>query len=298
MNLFASEIFRNALLAGTVVALITALAGYFLVLRAQAFAGEALKDIGFAGATGAVLIGLNSIFGMLGFSLLAAIALGFLTDRMRGRDIETGMVLSFALGLGVLFLSVWSHSSAAHASSGMTILFGSVLGIERSDLLVAVGSSLLAAAMLATVFRPLLFASVDPTLAEARGVPVRGLSMVFMIVLAITVASSILIVGVLLVGALLIAPAAAALNLARSPAQAVVVAMVIGLAATWTGLALAFSPVLGYLPVGFTISTLASLIYFISWLIRRRGEARVRIVPIHPSREVAPPGTWPGRGAF
>ncbi len=297
MNLFGSDIFRNALIAGTVVALVTAPVGYFLVLRAQAFAGEALKDIGFAGATGAALIGLNSLFGMLAFSLLAALALGFLTERMRGRDIEVGMVLSFALGLGVLFLSLWSHSSALHASSAMTILFGSVLSIDRSDVWMALGSGALVSAKLAAVFRPLLFASVDPALAEARGVPVRGLSMAFMVVLAITVASSVLIVGVLLVGALLIAPAAAALNLTRSPGRSLLVALLIGLAATWAGLALAFIPALGHLPVGFTISALVSLAYFGSWFIRRSPEAGHRVVPLHPSRAVGASAALPERAA-
>jgi len=284
MHLLGSEIFQNAFLAGTIVALVAAPVGYFLVLRAHAFAGEALKDIGFAGATGAVLLGISSIVGMVAVSLVAAIGLGFLSRRMRGRDVEVGMVLSFALGLGVLFLSIWSHSSAAHASAGVNILFGSMLSIGRSDLLVALGGAVLVAATLAVIYRPLLFASIDPAVAEARGVPTRLLSMAFMLLLGITTASSVLVVGVLLVAALLVAPAAAAANFTRSPRGAILVAALISVGATWIGLALAFVPLGRHLPVGFTISALSAIAYLVSAALGRGG-LRVGL-PLHPSREV------------
>ncbi len=293
MHLLGSEIFQNAFLAGTVVALVAAPVGYFLVLRAHAFAGEALKDIGFAGATGAVLLGASSIFGMIAVSLLAAIGLGFLSKRIRGRDVEVGMVLSFALGLGVLFLSIWAHSSAAHASAGVNILFGSMLSIGRSDLLVALGGGVVIVATLTVIFRPLLFASVDPAVAEARGVPTRLLSMAFMLLLGITTASTVLVVGVLLVAALLVAPAAAAANLTRSPRAGIFAAVLISLGATWIGLALAFAPLERHLPVGFTISALSAIAYFVSAALRRGGQRGRRALPPHPSREVGQPPVLP-----
>jgi len=286
MHLLGSEIFQNAFLAGTVVALVAAPVGYFLVLRSHAFAGEALKDVGFAGATGAVLLGASSIFGMIVVSLLAALGLGVLSKRIRGRDVEVGMVLSFALGLGVLFLSIWTHSSAAHASAGVNILFGSMLSIGRSDLLVALGGSVVIVAALAVIFRPLLFASIDPAVAEARGVPTRLLSMAFMLILGLTTASTVLVVGVLLVAALLVAPAAAAVNLTRSPKAAILTATLISLGATWAGLALAFAPLGRHLPVGFTISALTAVAYLVSAALRRAGRRERRDLPPHPSREV------------
>lgn len=296
MELLHSEIFRNAFLAGTIVALMAAPVGYFLVLRANAFAGEALKDIGFAGATGAVLLGVSSLFGMIALSLLAAVGLGALSKRIRGRDVEVGMVLSFALGLGVLFLSMWSHSSAEHASAGVNILFGSMLSIGRGDLAVALGSGVVVAVTLAVIFRPLLFASVDPEVAEARGVPTRLLSLAFMLLLALTTATSVLVVGVLLVAALLVAPAAAAVNLTRSPLAALLVAVLLGLGAAWVGLFLAFAPVGRHLPVGFTVSALSAIAYLLSASLRRGRTAGRRIAPAHPSREIGQTRALPDRG--
>jgi len=161
------------------------LVGYFLVLRVQAFAAEAFMDICFAGATGASLLGQSPLIGMIAFSLLSALSLGALGERARGRSVEIGMVLSFALGLGVLFLSIYTRSSASHSNAGVSILFGSILSVQPADLyrMLACGSAALLA--LAVVYRPLLFASIDPTSARARGVPVRSLSVVFLLVLAL-----------------------------------------------------------------------------------------------------------------
>ncbi|TME03484.1 MAG: metal ABC transporter permease, partial [Chloroflexi bacterium] len=116
---------QNAFMAGTIVAIVTSVMGYFVVLRAQAFAGEALADIGFAGATGAAVLGISSLLGMVFLTLLAALGMGALGERIRGRDVEIGMVLSFALGLGVLFLSIYAQFGT-NASEGVGILFGSI----------------------------------------------------------------------------------------------------------------------------------------------------------------------------
>src|SRR5437870_8225172 len=150
-HLLQYDFVQNAFLAGSLIAIMAAIIGYFVVLRAQAFAGEALADIGFAGATGAAILGISSLLGMLGLTLLAALGIGALGERVRGRDIEIGMVLSFALGLGVLFLSLYTQNSALHATSGMGILFGSILSINRQDVWISLVCScviLLALAML------------------------------------------------------------------------------------------------------------------------------------------------------
>jgi zinc/manganese transport system permease protein len=271
LALFQHDFVQNAFLAGTIVAVVTALVGYFVVLRAQAFAGEALTDIGFAGATGAAVLGIGSLPGMLGFTLISAFAIGALGERVRGRDIEIGMVLSFALGLGVLFLSIYTQSSAAHASAGVGILFGSILSVSRSDVLITLACSCTVLLALALLFRPLLFASIDPDVARARGVPVRLLSILFLLLLAVTTAESVLVVGVLLVFALLVAPAATAARLTHRPRSTLLLSLLLSLCFTWGGLILAFVGTGRHLPAGFYISTLAALTYFAALIFSRRA---------------------------
>jgi len=270
LQMFGFEFVQNAFLGGTIVAIVAALVGYFVVLRAQAFAGEALTDIGFAGATAAALLGISSLLGMIGLTLLSALGMGALGDRIRGRDVEIGMVLSFALGLGVLFLSIYAQSSALHANAGINILFGSVLSITRTDVYLALGCSILVLIALGILFRPLLFASIDPTVAEARGIPVRLLSTLFLLLVAVTVAESVLVVGVLLVTALLIAPAAAAVNVTHRPRTTLILAVLLSLGITWGGLILAFIGTIRHLPAGFYIATLATLCYLVSVVVGRR----------------------------
>src|SRR6266702_7520846 len=214
LELLQQDFVQNAFMVGTIVAIVTSVMGYFVVLRAQAFAGEALADIGFAGATGAAVLGISSLLGMVFLTLLAALGMGALGTRIRGRDVEIGMVLSFALGLGALFLSIYSQSGT-NASAGVGILFGSILSVTLIDVLISLASGIATLLVIAFLFRPLLFASVDPEVAEARGVPVRLLSIIFLVLLGITTSETVLVVGVLLVLALLIAPAATAIHLAR-----------------------------------------------------------------------------------
>lgn len=272
IELFSHEFIQNAFLAGTIVAIVAACIGYFVVLRSQTFAGEALSDIGFAGATGAVILGFSSLIGMLVFSLISAIGMGALGERIRGRDVEIGMVLSFALGLGVLFLTIYTQTGGAGLNSGVGILFGSILSVKRTDVMVSLVSGILILTLLAILFRPLLFASIDPEVARTRGVPVRALSVVFLLLLSATISVSILVVGVLLIIALLIAPAATALRLTRHPGSTMSLAVVLSLIFTWGGLILTFTGTFGkHLPVGFYISAMAGISYFIAVLINRLG---------------------------
>lgn len=262
IQLLQLEFVQNALIAGTIVAILAAVVGYFVVLRAQAFATEALSDIGFAGATGAVLLGASSLLGTFVFTLLAAYGIGVLGERVRGRDLEIGMILAFALGLGVLFLNLYTQ----FATETVNILFGSLLSVSRDNVVIIAWSSLAILLCVAFLFRPLLFASIDPDMAEARGVPVRLLSIAFMFVLAITVSEAVQIVGVLLVFALIVAPAASAERLARRPLTTVALSIALGLAFTWGGLLLAF---VGHWPASFYISALAALSYFASLVVHR-----------------------------
>jgi zinc/manganese transport system permease protein len=284
LELFQQDFVRNAFIVGTIVAIVTAVMGYFVVLRAQAFAAESLADIGFAGATGAAVLGITSLLGMFFLTLLAALGMGALGERIRGRDVEIGMVLSFSLGLGVLFLSIYAQFGT-NATEGVGILFGSILSVTRGDVLVTLVCGILTLLVLAFLFRPLLFASVDPEIAQTRGVPVRLLSIVFLMLLGITTAVTVLVVGVLLVLALLIAPAASAMHLTRRPLASITLSVALGLVFTWGGLILAFVGTGRHFPVSFYITTLAALSYFISIpLGRLRSPRRYRDLP-HPSRE-------------
>ena len=171
------------LLAGTIIAIVAPIMGYFVVLRAQAFAGHALSHIGFAGATGAALLGVNALIGMFALTLLAALGIGALGERVKGRDVEIGMVLSLALGLGVLFLSLYTQ----YATETVGVLFGSILSVSRTNVLITLGCGVATMVLMGVMWRPLLFASIDPEVASTRGVPVRTLSMLFLVLLAITV---------------------------------------------------------------------------------------------------------------
>lgn len=292
LSLFQYEFVQNAYLAGTMVAIIAAVMGYFVVLRAQAFASEALSDIGFAGAAGAAVLGIGSLIGMFALTILAALGMGALGERLRGRDVEVGMVLSFALGLGVLFLTIYSQVGA-NATLGVNVLFGSLLSVSRMDVLTTLISGLVTLLLLALIFRPLLFASIDPEVAQTRGVPVRLLSMVFLILLAITTAEAVLVVGALLVLALLVAPAATALRLTRRPLTSLTLAVVLSLAILWGGLTLAFTGPGRQLPVGFFVAALAALFYFTSLALKRLRQPRRPLTQAHPCNEYS---TLPGRG--
>ncbi len=284
MTLFQHEFVQNAFLAAPIVAIVTAIMGYFVVLRAQAFAGEALADIGFAGATGAAVLGINSLVGILIIVLLAALGMGALGKRIQGRDIEIGMVLSFALGLGVLFLSIYTQNGA-NATVGVGVLFGSILSVTRTDVLVSLITAFVTLVIIALLFRPLLFASIDPVVAQARGVPVRLISMLFLLLLALATAEAVLVIGVLLVFSLLIAPAATAERLTHRPLTAIILSVVLALSFSWGGLILAFVGTGRHLPVSFYISALAALSYFLSLLVSRlRSPHEYRALP-HPHRE-------------
>jgi len=285
-EIIRSGIFQNALLGGTLTALLCAAVGYFMVLRALAFASEALTDIGFAGITGSALLAWNPLLGMLGFSLIAVFAMGALRDRLKGRDVEVGMVLSFALGLGVLFLTLYAQSSGTHASSGIGILFGSLLSLSSSFLILLGLVVVLVLAVLAVIFRPLLFASVDSSTAQARGVPTKILDFVFLLLLGATTAVSILAMGVLLAFALISAPAGAAHKLTRHPGWSLVVALLLGLGITWCGILLAFFGPWKKVPVGVYIASLSGLVYGAALLAGRFTRRPHREAAHHREKEI------------
>jgi zinc/manganese transport system permease protein len=195
--------------------------------------------VGFAGATGAVVLGQDVFLGLLVFTSVTGGFMGLLGDRIRGRDVAIGGTLAFSLALGSLFLTI----STRFAGQAVNILFGNVLAITSSDLIFVAVFTALALLMVGAMYRPLLFSSVDAEIADARGVPVRFLSVAFMVLLAITVSASVQVVGVLLIFALLILPAAAAQHITAQPSHAIALAVVLSVAYVWIGLLVGF-----YLP--------------------------------------------------
>src|ERR1700738_1721143 len=197
---------QHAYEAGTIVALSAGIIGYFVVLRSLSFAAHALSHIGFAGATGAVLLGAAPIVGLLAFTMSAGAVMGALGQRLRGRDVTIGLVMAWSLGLGLLFTAVYKGS----AGLAIGILFGQIFGITTQEVAVTFVAGSLTILALVVVYRPLLFATLDEEVAEAKGVPVPGLSIVFMVILAVAVSEAVQVVGVLLIFALIVAPAAIA----------------------------------------------------------------------------------------
>jgi zinc/manganese transport system permease protein len=245
---------QHAFLAGSLVAVVAAMMGYFLIVRGLTFAGHALSHIGFAGAAGAVLLGIDPILGLLVFTTGSSLVIGLLGKEIRERDIAVGVVMTFTLGLGLLFLALYS----GFAERAYSILFGTILGISQTDVLVTAIFSVLAVVALLTLFRPLLFSSFDPEVAQARGVPVRLLGVVFLVLVAITVSMSVQVVGILLVFTLLVGPAATANRLIPHPCGAIVLAVLLGVAYTWTGIFLA---AMSNMPVSFCLAAISFGVY-------------------------------------
>lgn len=223
---------RNAFAAGTIIAIVAGITGYFVVLRRAAFATHALGHVGFSGAAGAVLVGLNPVYGLLAFTTTGATGMALLGRRASTRDIEIGTVLAFMLGVGLLFLSLYN----GYATEAYSILFGEVLGISDSGVVFTFVMSALVLAVLALVAPSLLFASLDEEVAEAKGLRMLGLGLVFMILLAVAISIAVQVIGVLLIFALMVTPAAIAVRITRRPATAVVASVSVAVFAVWAGL--------------------------------------------------------------
>ncbi len=265
-TMFEYEFMVNAFIASGIVAVLAGVVGYFLVMRGQTFAGHALSHVGFTGATGAVLLGVSPIWGMVGFTLAAGVAMGALGERLAGRDVAIGVTLSLALGAGLLFL----HFYTSYATQVTALLFGNVLGVSHDTLMVLAGIGAVSLIALAAILRPLMFASLQPELAEAKGVSLRLVSVLFLAICALAVAACTQIVGVLLVFTLLVGPAAAAQNLSTRLSTGVALAALLALGEAWFGVTLAYYT---DWPTSFWITALSALAYAASLLGRHRAVA-------------------------
>lgn len=267
------DFMRQAFVAGTLVSLVAGLIGFFVVVRHQAFAGESLSDVAFTGALGGAALGLNPLATLLVTTIGVSVAMGGFGERVHGRDVAIGTVLAWVLGLGVLFLSLFTRAASGTGTgfSGVTVLFGNILGIstEQAKIMALISGGVIL--VLVLIARPLLFASLDPDVAAAQGVPVRLLGLGFMILLAVTVSFATLAIGALLVFALLLLPAAMAHQLTSRPILAVSLAAGLAVALTWLGITLGFYT--GY-PSSVCISLLAVVGYTAvvgsHWMRRRR----------------------------
>ncbi len=257
------DFMRTAFLASGMAAVLAGAVGFFLVLRGQTFAGHALSHVGFTGATGAILFGLSPLAGLVGFTLVAGIGMGLFGEKLAARDVAIGMMLSLALGLGLLFL----HFYTAAATQATALLFGNVLGVDSSALLTLAVLAVVSLVALAIIIRPLVFASLESELAEARGVPVRFVSVAFLAIVAVAVAECAQIVGVLLVFTLMVGPAAAAQNLSSRLIRGMFLAAGLALVEAWGGLTLAYYT---DWPTSFWITALSGLVYLAS-LVGRFG---------------------------
>jgi zinc/manganese transport system permease protein len=259
---------RNSIWAGAVLGLLGGLIGTFVMMRDLAFAVHGIAELSFAGAAFALLVGANVVAGSLVGSVLAALVLGLMGIRARDRNSIIGVVMPFGLGLGILFLALYE----GRAANKFGLLTGQIVSVDNVQLGLLVVCAVVVMAALVLIWRPLTFASADPDLAEARGVPVRGLSILFMVLLGVSVALSIQVVGALLVLALLITPAAAALKVTSTPVLVVLLSIAFACLSVVGGILLALG---GRIPISPYVTTISFAIYLLCRVIGgRRSSAR------------------------
>jgi zinc/manganese transport system permease protein len=280
---FASAPVRVALLAGGMAALVSGIVGTFAVIRGQSYAGHALADISVTGGSASYLAGISPLWGFAGVSVLAAAVMDLIgVRRRRGRDLATGIVRGAGLGLAALFL-YWDTSTSTTGAT-ITVLFGSIFTISGATATVAALLGVIAVGIVAVLYRPLLLSSASPELAFARGIPVRAAGALCLVAIGLAVSLSALTIGAILSTALLVGPAAAALRLASRPGMAILWSAVIGVAATWLGILLAYDsyywpPARQGWPVSFFVVMLVLVFYLLAqFAVTRPAGARRRAI--------------------
>ncbi len=274
--MFSHEFVRNAYLSGTFIALACGVVGWFVVLRAQVFAGDALSHVAFVGTIAAALAGVNQQLGLVAATLAVAAAMAALGRRAQADDVVIGMVFAWILGLGMLLITLLSTSAqGGQGTITISALSGSIFGLTASTAWAAAGIGLLATAGVGGAFRPLLFSTLDPELATVHGVPVRALGVAFLAAVALVTAASTEAVGALLLLGLLAAPAGAAHHLTDQPRLGIVLSGLTAVGAMWGGLALSYA--IASLPPSSAVIGLAATAYGAAALrARLRGAAGLR----------------------
>lgn len=275
-HMLSQPFMRHAFLGGGAIAVAAGLVGYFLVLRSQLFSGDALSHVAFTGAVAALAAGLDARVGLFAATIGVALLIGLLGTRGRPDDVVIGSVFVWVLGLGVLFLSLYTrHSSSGNSSAGVSVLFGSVFGLDHAATVVAVVISAVTALAMVLIARPLLFASVDEAVARARGVPVGVLGLAFLALIGVTAAQATQAVGALLLVGLLAAPAGAAYQLTDRPFRAMWLSAALALASMWVGLAISYAA--ADIPPSFAVIAVAAACFAASFARRLVGRQRSRL---------------------
>ncbi len=272
-GMLAHPFMQHAFLAGTAVALAAGLVGYFLVLRAQVFTADALSHVAFTGALAALAAGLDARIGLFAVTILVALGMGTLGRRGRPDDVVIGGVFAWILGLGVLFLTLYTtaRSGTGNGSASVTVLFGSIFGLSAGRAAFAAIVALAISAVMLVIARPLLFASLDENVAAARGVPVRLLGLGFLALVGGTAAESAQVVGALLILGLLAAPAGAATRLTARPFFAMGLSAAIAVGSTWIGLTASY--LVPRMPPSFAILVVATAAFLAAIAVSRLRRA-------------------------
>jgi zinc/manganese transport system permease protein len=253
-QIWSYEFMQHALETSWVISVVAGVTGYFVVLRRSAFVAHAYSEIGFAGASGAILIGIDPLVGLLLGSITGGIAIAALGRKLTNRDTQIGIVLAFALGLGLLFISLYK----AFSTAAISILFGEILGISTGEVYLTFAAGVGILVVMGFLYRPLLFASLDEDVAEAKGMPMLFLGMAFLVVVAVAVSFAVQVTGVLLIFSLMVTPAATAQYVSMRPSRAILISVGISLLATQAGLFVGyFTPY----PVSFFITAIAFVLY-------------------------------------
>lgn len=265
---------QHAFLAGTAIAAAAGLIGYFLVLRGQVFTADALSHVAFTGALAALALGVDVRLGLFVITIGVAVVMGLLGPGGRADDAVIGAVFAWVLGLGVLFLSLYtSNRGGGNGTGAVAVLFGSVLGLSGPRAWLAAGIAALVVVGLLSIARPLLLASLDPRVARASGVPVRLLGLVFLALTGAAAAEATQAVGALLILGLVAAPAAAASRLTAAPFRALGLSAALAVASVWIGLTASYA--LPRTPPSFAILTAATVMYAAAALVRQNASGRL-----------------------
>jgi len=268
-DVFAHSFMRHAFVAGTAIAAACGLVGYFVVLRSQVFSTDALSHVAYAGALAGLAAGVDPRIGLFGGTIVVAIAIGTLGDRGRADDVVIGAVFTWILGLGVLFLSIYTSAQGGdNGTANVNVLFGSIFGLDLGQAIVAtvVGVGLCIGVL--WLARPLLFASVDAAVAAARGLSVRALGIAFLALVGVCAAEATQAVGALLLVGLIAAPAGAAHRLTGRPWIGLALSAAIAVASVWIGLLVSY--VYGSIPASFSIMAVATVAFAATFVPRRR----------------------------
>ncbi|HEY2791441.1 MAG TPA: metal ABC transporter permease [Micromonosporaceae bacterium] len=277
--MFDHAFLQYAFIAGTAVAAAAGLVGYFLVLRAQVFTADALSHVAFTGALAALAAGLDARLGLFVLTILVALAMGTLGSRGRPDDVVIGGVFAWILGLGVFFLTLYTRTrSGDNGSASVSVLFGSIFGLSASTATVSAVIGVAICVVMVAIARPLLFASLDESVAAARGVPVRLLGLGFLALVGGTAAESTQVVGALLILGLLAAPAGAAIRLTTRPLLAMWLSAAIAVASVWIGLTASY--LIPRVPPSFSILAVATAAFAVTFVVRR-PDRRAAVSPAY-----------------